>query len=64
MKTHFIFDWETFGIGITLFKNAEISDYLISLDIQLLFLNIWIQLASKYKGVDFKFDEKDNNYVL
>ena len=65
MRTLFIFDWETFGIGIELFKNAEISDYVMSLDIQLLFLNIWIQFVTKGNVIkEFNLNEEDNNYVL
>ena len=36
--------WDEFGIGITIWKNAEVSKYKISIDIQIAFLDVWIQM--------------------
>ena len=47
MKIKIDWDWEQFGIGIAIWKNAEINTHKIGIDIQILFLDIWMVLIKK-----------------
>jgi len=42
-----LFDWYDIGLVIRLYKNIKYSDYYISLDIQIFWLNLWFQLFKK-----------------
>ena len=39
----FIWDWLDFGIMLRIYKTSELSDYILCIDIQILWLNIWMQ---------------------
>jgi hypothetical protein len=47
MKTNFLWDWYDFGIMLRIFKNSNVADYYVSIDMQLLWLNIWITIFKK-----------------
>lgn len=47
MKVDYIFDLFHVGLGMSLYRNSEFSDYCMTLDIQLLQLNVWIMFVKK-----------------
>ena len=47
MKTNICWEWDEFGIGVMVFKNSEILNYKLSIDIQIGFLDIYIQLFKR-----------------
>lgn len=47
MRILFLWDWLDFGLVLRIYKNTSFSDYRMSLDIQLGWLNIWITLLRK-----------------
>lgn len=42
-----LFDWWDIGMGLRIYKNIYSAKYLISIDIYILWLNMWIQLFDK-----------------
>jgi hypothetical protein len=40
-------EWDMFGAGIIVFRNSEVVDYKYSLDIQILWLNAYMQFIKK-----------------
>jgi hypothetical protein len=46
-NVNILWDWTDFGIVLKLFKNSSWSDYYGSIDIQVLWLNIWIEVWKK-----------------
>jgi hypothetical protein len=52
MKIKWIdWDWTDFGITFRIYQNAGFSDFILSLDIQITFLSIWIVLLKKEKKI-------------
>ena len=49
MKIHFLFDWWDFALMFRIYKNANHSNYHLTLDIQVLWFNVWITLFKKYR---------------
>jgi len=47
MKAKLFFDLTDFGIMIRFFKNAKITKYKFSFDLQFLWWNLWIQIIKK-----------------
>lgn len=47
MYVHIFWEWDDFGIMLRVFKNTKSSKYLLSLDIQVAWLNVWIQVIKK-----------------
>jgi hypothetical protein len=43
-KIYFNWDWYDFGLLFRVFCRNEFSEYYITVDIQILWLNIWFQL--------------------
>ena len=46
-KIIILLDFTDFGIMFRIYKNSNLVDYHISIDIQIAFVNIWIQLLKK-----------------
>ena len=46
-KIILIWDWLDFGIMLRIYKTSELSDYKLCLDIQILWINIWMQFFKK-----------------
>jgi hypothetical protein len=51
MRIDFLWDWFDFGIMFRVFKNAKYGEHYISIDIQIAWLNLWIQIFKKEKGL-------------
>lgn len=47
MKVTFLWDWLDFGAMFRVFKNNRIGDYYVSIDIQVAWLNIWIEIIKR-----------------
>jgi hypothetical protein len=47
MKTLVMWDWYDFGIVLKINKLTTPSEYHLALDIQILWLNIWVQFWTK-----------------
>jgi hypothetical protein len=47
MKIYLMFDWVDFGVMFRVYKNFGPSKFLFSIDIQIAWLNIWMQLIRK-----------------
>lgn len=47
MKTAIFWDWFDFGIMLRVYKLIEHSDYSFAIDIQILWLNLWLQIYKK-----------------
>lgn len=48
LKFMVLWDWENFGVSFLIFKNTKFSDYSFSIDIQILWFNLWTQVWRKY----------------
>lgn len=48
MKIYKNWDWSDFGFMFRIYKTNKISDYHLVIDIQILWLNIWISTFKKY----------------
>ena len=44
MKPLILWDWSNFGVAALIFKNLEGARYRFSIDIQIGWLNLWIQV--------------------
>lgn len=44
MKINFLWDWFDFGVMVRVFKNADGREYKVSIDIQIAWLDIWIEI--------------------
>lgn len=42
-----IWEWDDFGIMLRVFRNSEMMDYYMSIDIQIAWCNLWIQFFKK-----------------
>ena len=51
MKVNLLWDWLDFGLVLRVFKNHKVNDYQASIDIQIGWLNIWIEIYKKEKGL-------------
>jgi hypothetical protein len=47
MRIDFNWDWQDFGIMFRIFKASNYCGYKIIIDIQIIWLNIWIKLYKK-----------------
>lgn len=48
MKTTFLWDWYDIGLAVRiLLQNKPWAEYKMSIDIQILWLDIWVQLVRK-----------------
>lgn len=56
-----LFDWWDIGMGFRIYKNIDSAKYLMSIDIYILWLNIWFQLFDRnyFKSIYNKI----NDYV-
>ena len=60
----FIWDWLDFGIMLRIYKTSELSDYILCIDIQILWLNIWMQcFKRKEKNITQKLKKMFNKLV-
>jgi hypothetical protein len=46
-KPCIIWDWDDFGIMFRIFRNTGMGEYHISIDIQILWCNLWLQCFKK-----------------
>lgn len=51
MNINFLFDWCDFGFVFKIFRNSKFCDYYLSIDLQILWFNLWITLFKKEKGL-------------
>jgi hypothetical protein len=49
MKVDLLWDWFDFGLMFRVFKNAIHAKYKVTIDIQIAWLNIWIQIIQTNK---------------
>ena len=42
-----MWDWFDFGLMLRIYKNMKHVNYYMSIDIQIAWLNLWIQVAQK-----------------
>ena len=47
MKTHLIWDWYDFGLMMKISKQNNIGNYYLAIDIQIAWLNLWVQCWKK-----------------
>jgi len=47
MSIKILFDWYDFGFVFRIFRNHKVSDYHLSIDLQVLWFNLWITLFKK-----------------
>jgi hypothetical protein len=62
IKFHILWDWYDFGIVFKVYKNIVSADYWVSIDIQVMWFNLWIQCFRRktpphYRGLDPDFTE-------
>lgn len=52
-EINFLWDWFDFGVGLRIYRNSgSVAKFWMSIDIQIAWLNIWIQLIPKFKAQD------------
>ena len=47
MKIKILWQWTDIALCVKIYKQSDFSDYNVGIDIQILFLNLWIQCFRK-----------------